>query len=34
MAKAAMQVAVPIANNPRPMTEMAAAEIYRNAYEQ
>ncbi len=33
MAKAAMQVAVPIANNPRPMTEEAAIEIYRNAYE-
>ena len=33
MAKAAMQVAVPIANNPRPMTVEAAMEIYRNAYE-
>ena len=33
MAKAAMQVAVPIANNPRPMTVEAATEIYRNAYE-
>ena len=33
MAKAAMQVAVPIANNPRPMTVEAATDIYRNAYE-
>ena len=33
MAKAAMQVAVPIANNPRPMTVEAAMDIYRNAYE-
>ena len=33
MAKGAMEVAVPIANNPRPMTVEAAAEIYRNAYE-
>jgi alcohol dehydrogenase len=33
MAKAAMEVAVPIANNPRPMTVEAAMEIYRNAYE-
>ncbi len=33
MAKAAMQVAVPIANNPRPMSVEAAEEIYRNAYE-
>ncbi len=33
MAKGAMEVAVPIANNPRPMTVEAAMEIYRNAYE-
>ena len=33
MAKAAIQVAVPIANNPRPMTVEAAMDIYRNAYE-
>ena len=33
MAKAAMQVAIPMANNPRPMTVDAAEEIYRNAYE-
>jgi alcohol dehydrogenase len=33
MAKAAMLVAVPIANNPRPMTVEAATEIYQNAYE-
>ena len=33
MAKAAMKVAVPIANNPRPMTAEAGEEIYRNAYE-
>lgn len=33
MAQSAMQVAVPIANNPRPMTVEAATEIYRKAYE-
>lgn len=33
MAKDAMEVAVPITNNPRPMTVEAAMEIYRNAYE-
>ncbi len=33
MAKAAMKVAVPIANNPRPLTVEAAMDIYRNAYE-
>lgn len=33
MAEGAMKVAVPIANNPRPMTAEVAEEIYRNAYE-
>ena len=33
MAKGAMEVKVPIANNPRPMTVEAAMDIYRNAYE-
>ncbi|MBN2419263.1 MAG: iron-containing alcohol dehydrogenase [Deltaproteobacteria bacterium] len=33
MAKGAMEVKVPIANNPRPVTVEAAMDIYRNAYE-
>lgn len=33
MAKSAMNVAVPIANNPRSMTTEVAEEIYKNAYE-
>jgi len=34
MAISAMNIAVPIANNPRPMTAEVGEEIYRNAYEQ
>ena len=33
LVKGAMKIAVPIANNPRPMTEKIAEEIYRQAYE-
>jgi alcohol dehydrogenase len=33
LVKGAMKIAVPIANNPRPLTEAVAEEIYRQAYE-